>query len=87
MTKLDLYRKQINKIDKKIVKDLIKRYDIVKNIDIYKKQNNIPVTNTNREQIVLDAVRSMAIKNLTPDMAEAIFKEIIKQAKVLQNNK
>ncbi|GMO12966.1 MAG: hypothetical protein Ta2E_01790 [Mycoplasmoidaceae bacterium] len=84
MNKLDNYRVKINAIDKKIVSDLIKRFEIVNKISLYKKINNIPITNTGREQIVLEYVKSFASNNLKPEMIEAIFKEIIKQSKISQ---
>jgi chorismate mutase len=62
------------------------RFKAVEQIGIYKKQNGINITDTSREQVVLNKVRNLAVSPLTPDMVENIYKEIIKQAKVEQEN-
>ena len=51
--KLEEYRNQINDIDKRIL-DLIKnRMSLSLKIGAYKKENNIPILNSNRENEVL----------------------------------
>ncbi|MDR0857025.1 MAG: chorismate mutase [Mycoplasmataceae bacterium] len=86
MDELNKYREIINESDNEIVKWLNNRFKAVEQIGIYKKQNGINITDTSREQVVLNKVRNLAVSPLTPDMVENIYKEIIKQAKVEQEN-
>jgi len=47
---MKIYRFLINKIDNSIVKLLNYRYKLCQKIGIYKKEHNIPVYDSNREQ-------------------------------------
>jgi monofunctional chorismate mutase len=52
--KLEKYRSQINDIDKKILDLIENRTSLSLKIGAYKKENNIPILNSNREKEVLD---------------------------------
>ncbi len=52
--KLEIERKKINKIDKKMVKLFNKRLDSVKKIGIYKKENNLNILDLKREEEVIN---------------------------------
>ena len=54
MKDLNKYRKEIDKVDSKIIKLYEKRMSIVKNITNYKIINNIPVLDSSRESKMLD---------------------------------
>ncbi len=56
--KLDLYRKEIDLIDSKIIELYEKRMDLVKKVNEYKKENSIPTLDSTREALMLN-------KNLT----------------------
>lgn len=58
---LEESRKKIDKIDKELVKLFEERMNIVIDVANYKKVNNIPVLNSNREEEVIQK----AINNLT----------------------
>ena len=70
--KLEEYRKNIDKIDKKLVELFIERFEIVKQIGKFKKENNIPVVDNNRFNKVLEKVENMAMK-------QGISKDFIKE--------
>lgn len=46
-------RKKIDKIDSEIVSLLIKRFNIAEEIAEYKKQNNLPIRNKQREEEII----------------------------------
>tara|TARA_B100000524_G_C23652305_1_gene370547 strand:- start:2518 stop:2787 length:270 start_codon:yes stop_codon:yes gene_type:complete len=52
--KLEKYRSQINDIDKKILDLIENRMSLSFKIGTYKKENKIPILNSNREKEVLD---------------------------------
>lgn len=64
MTKneLEKLRKEIDICDKKIVELLAKRFEIVKQIGIFKTKNNIPVVDNDRFKKVLEKAENIAIK-------------------------
>ena len=77
--KLEDLRKEIDKCDKKIVELLVKRFEIVKQIGEFKKQNNIPVIDNNRFQKVLEKVENIAsIQGISKDFIKEIYNFIHK---------
>ena len=79
--KLEEYRKQIDEIDKNIVELFAKRFEIVKQIGKFKKENNIPVVDNNRFQKVLEKVENMAMKQgISKDFIDEIYYTIHKYA-------
>ena len=59
---LSKYRKQIDKIDKRIVRLFEKRMDISKCVGEYKKENNIEIFDAEREMEIINT-RTSQIKN------------------------
>ena len=55
MTKLELSREKINEIDEKIIKLFQDRLEIVQEVALYKKENNLPILDSKREKVVLEA--------------------------------
>lgn len=53
---MEEYRKIIDEIDDQIMKLLVDRLLIVKDIGIYKKQNKIPIYDPGREQLIFDKI-------------------------------
>ncbi len=83
MKDLEFYRKNIDKIDKKLIKVLEKRFDIVSEIAEYKLANDIDIENTSRESEILDKVQSIA----NPEQAEYIvelYKTLFSESKKYQ---
>ena len=54
MKNLEEARKEIDLIDTKIIELFEKRMDTVKDVAIYKINNNIPVLDSSREQLMLE---------------------------------
>ncbi|MDD2516096.1 MAG: chorismate mutase [Candidatus Gracilibacteria bacterium] len=57
MDKLQTYRQEIDHIDKQLIELLAKRFDIIKKVGKYKKDNNIPPLQSSRWQEVLDIAK------------------------------
>lgn len=85
--KLEEYRKQIDVIDAKIVELFSKRFELVKQIGKFKKENKIPVVDNNRFQKVLEKVENIAEKQgISKDFIEEIYNIIHKYACELEHN-
>lgn len=60
MKDLNEIRKKINSIDEQLVKLFVQRMDCAKAVAEYKKENNIPILNRERENEVLDRVATQS---------------------------
>ncbi len=80
---LEELRKEIDKVDKKIVELLNKRGETVIKIGQIKKKFNIEVEQNAREKEVIDKLKKES-KVLKPESIEVIWKEIISACKLLQ---
>ena len=58
MKDLGEIRTEIDKIDSELIELFKKRMDCAKAVGLYKKANNIPVLNQNRENEILDNVEA-----------------------------
>ncbi len=75
--KLQQYRRQVDKIDKKIIEYLAKRYQVVEKIGIFKKQNNLPTMDKKRWLEVLNSRIQYGLKlNLSEQLIKKIYKII-----------
>ena len=82
MYNLEILRKKIDKIDKKIVELLVERFKLTKKVGIYKKEKNMPALNKEREINIFKERKNWAKNmNLNPFLVEKIFKLIIKDVK------
>ena len=54
MRNLKQCRKKLDSIDKKIVKLFEKRMSVIKDVALYKQQNNLPVLDKEREQAMFE---------------------------------
>ena len=61
--KLENLRKEIDIVDDKIVELFAKRFEIVKQIGVLKKENKIDIVDNKRFQKVLEKVKNLAEKN------------------------
>ncbi len=59
---LENYRKQLDEIDKELSKLFESRMEVVENVRKYKKQNNLPIYDKNREQKMANSNANL-IKN------------------------
>jgi len=83
---LEKSRTEIDEIDTKIVELLAKRLEICKKLGKYKKKNNVPIQNKEREkQIIKD--RAKKLKELGFDdekFVQDLFELIMKKAREVQ---
>ncbi len=86
MSNLKKLRKDIDKTDRKLLKSLAERFEITKNVGIYKKIHCLPPLDRKREKIVFEKKEKLAKElNLDPKLIKKIFKLII--GKVKENHK
>lgn len=86
MSNLKAYRNQIDKLDKKLIEILSKRFEIAKKVGVYKKENNIPVLDKSREKDLLDTKEKLAKgAGIDGKFISGIFKLIIKESRKKQN--
>lgn len=83
--KLDKYRSEIEAIDKKIIELVKQRLKVSKEIGNYKKENNLPILNLQREQTLLNNYKLIYNDNDTWNYYKEIFKVILKTSKDYQN--
>ena len=77
--KLENLRKEIDKIDSEIIQLLAKRFEIVKQIGVFKKENKISVVDNRRFQKVLEKVENIAEKQgISRDFTNDIYNIIHK---------
>ena len=69
-------RKQIDAVDRRIVRDINERLEIVRLIGVEKKRLGLPVSNLTREAVVLSKTKTKFMKS--------IFKLIIQESKRIQ---
>ena len=84
---LKLLRSQIDEIDNEIIELFIKRMDNVKGIKHIKTLNNIPTTDSKREQEIYDKLN---IKYSDSDLLEYIIElenKLIELSKLYQSKK
>ena len=75
--KLENLRKEIDVIDNEIVGLLAKRFEIVKQIGVFKKENKIDVIDDRRFQQVLVKVENLAEKNgISKNFIHEIYEKI-----------
>lgn len=75
-------RKKIERIDHKIVKLLEERFSIVGAIGLIKKEKNIKIIDSKREQELLERISQSS--TLSPDFIKKLYKLIFNQSYKLQ---
>lgn len=80
-------RQRIDEIDEQIVSLLEERYDCVSNIARIKKENNIPVFDTTREEAVLEKIRQMVSNDDYSESIVETFNQIMMVSKDYQKGK
>lgn len=85
---LDNLRDEIDEVDAELVKLIARRFLAVEKIALIKAEIQLPVVDPGRIEIVQDRVAGLA-KNigLNPDIARRLWKSIIDEAVVLENEK
>ena len=82
---LNLIRKKLDKLDEDLLKTLAKRMALIPEVAKHKIENNIRRFQPAREKEIINNKRKMAKGlGLNPDLAEDMFKRIIKEAHRIQ---
>lgn len=81
---LDKARIEINAIDKEMVKLLEKRFNLVLQIGQYKKDNNLPVYDAEREKKVIENCVNNLENKMYSKHIETIYKQIMNTCKELE---
>lgn len=80
---LNELRNEIDKLDKEILNAFATRMDICKRVALYKKENNLPIFQGNRENEVLNKIKVSSPENLL-DSTTVLFSSIMDISKSLQ---
>ena len=74
-------REHLDRIDSALVMLLSERMSFIPKVAEYKKKNNLPRYQPEREKEILASKRKLAeANNLNPDLIETLFKAIIEDA-------
>ncbi len=85
MEKLNQLRKQIDATDTEILRLLVQRAEICKDIGLAKKAASLPVRDQNRENEVYSRIREQAATlGLNPAQVEAVYREIVNMCSSVQ---
>ena len=76
MKNIEELRKKINKIDEEMAKLFEERMECVKEIAKYKKENNLPILDKNREKSLIEKNLSYVKDELKPYYEEYLKKTI-----------
>lgn len=79
---LEDYRKDIDNIDQKIVSLLDERLNTCKEIGKYKKENNLPVLDSKREEEKIKSIKDNELTN--SDLIAQIYEKIMEVSKKVQ---
>ena len=78
---IEQLRKQIDEIDNKILQLIEQRMKIAEDVAKCKNKNNMPITDSNRENEILE---KLAGKTKYPGLVESVWKALISQSKSIQ---
>jgi chorismate mutase/prephenate dehydratase len=84
MENLDVYRAQIDEIDKQLTKLIEQRLEVVLKVGQYKREHNLPVFNKEREAEVIIKNTSKLNNKHFSFAIEEIYKSIIEASKKLE---
>ena len=84
---LKKYRRQIDKIDRKLVKLFEKRMAISKCIGEFKKANNMEIFDAKRETEILSERTSQIKNNEYIEYAKEFFENLMRMSKEIQNKR
>jgi len=85
---LEEYRKKIDSIDVQLIKLIAERLALMPEIAQFKKANNLPIFQPEREKQLLEERKKLARElNINPDLIEAVFKSIISECRKTQDGK
>lgn len=82
---MEQYREIIDDLDNKIMELLVNRLLIVKDIGLYKKQNNIPVFDVKREQLIFDKIDKKYDNEDSNKFLKTIYAKMMVETKKIQH--
>lgn len=77
MNTIEKNRKKIDKIDEKIIKNLITRFKLTNEIGRYKKKNDIKIKDLKREKEIFDNIYKYTDNKKEQDNIKEIYKKIL----------
>ncbi|MBU0727536.1 chorismate mutase [Patescibacteria group bacterium] len=81
-------RKQIDEIDKNIIKLLSRRFKLAPKLAKFKKAEGLPILDKKRELEVIDKLEKLAKKEgLDLKFIKKLWVEILKESRKIQHNK
>ncbi len=81
-------RKKIDEIDENILRLLGERSEICRSIGLLKKENDIPIIDSNRESEIYTNIRDKAPDfALDADQVEAVYRQIVNMCSSIQELK
>ena len=84
--KIDMIRKQIDRIDNVLITALAERMSVMPDIAEYKKEHNISIFQEQREQEIMAKLKKIAKEQgLDEGFVEEIFLSIFNEAKRIQH--
>ena len=84
MNELENLRERIDTIDKELIALFEERMNVVNDIAEYKINNNLPILNQNREDIVISKVKAIVKNKDYTDSAINFIKDIMEISKKFQ---
>jgi|UniRef100_A0A6C0J6T1 monofunctional chorismate mutase len=82
---MDEFRKSIDLIDNQLMELLINRLHIVKEIGEYKRENNLPILDKNREQLIYDKINNKYISDVENNFVKSIYIKLMEETKKIQS--
>lgn len=83
MEDLSIIREKINTIDNQIVELWKERMELCRSVAEFKKENNLPILDTQREKELLDRIKSMAGDELG-DYSVSLYETIMSISRLYQ---
>lgn len=85
--KLVELRKQIDEIDEEMAKLFVKRMKVVYEVGEYKRQNNLPILDSSREDIVLEKGKRLVPDEVLSSYYQEFLIDLMNISKKYQNKK
>ena len=82
--RLDLYRREIDRIDLQLMRLLNRRAQLVLRIGDLKRKQGLPIFDGRRELAVLQRAIQSNVGPLSPQSVRGIFREILRRSRRLQ---
>ena len=86
MDLLDTKRRELDKIDNELIKLIEERMNIVKEVGRYKKENNIKIYDSSREQEIIEKNIGLLNDKELAKYIEVFTKDVMKISKMLQED-